>query len=226
MATLSPFKVDPDVRARIHPMRPRDVPDVVRLHAAAMGHSLWSRLGQPFLQQVYTGLLAHRDFIGYVYVEDGRVRGFIAGTADGPRMLTEVGQGNAVQLSLATLRGLLADPGAVRPLVETFRYFGKSSAGEQEIRAESMFCSFERYLRGKRVSGLINKVFFDELAARGHRHVKITTEHDNQGAIRQLTSWGFEDVGRFRFYGKEMIIWRLDLVGCERVELPDKKTGA
>jgi len=222
MATLSPFEVDPEVRARIHPMRPRDLPDVVRLHAAAMGNSLWARLGTRFLHQVYAGLLAHRDFIGYVYVEDGAVRGFIAGTADGPRMLTEVRQANAVPLAMATVRGLLARPGVVKPLLETFRYFGRSSVGAQEVPAESMFCSFERNLRGKRVSGLINKVFFDELATRGHRYVKITTEHDNQGAIRQLTSWGFEDVGRFLFYGKEMIIWRLDLMACERVDHPSR----
>jgi hypothetical protein len=56
------------------------------------------------------------------------------------------------------------------------------------VRAESMFCSFEPHLRGTRVSGAINKVLFDELAARGHRYVKITTEADNEGAVRQLSS--------------------------------------
>ena len=54
-------------------------------------------------------------------------------------------------------------------------------------------------LRGRRISGLINKLLFDRLAARGHRFVKITTEADNRGAIRQLSSWGFEELGRFRF---------------------------
>jgi len=38
--------------------------------------------------------------------------------------------------------------------------------------------------------------------------------------VRQLTSWGFEQIGCFRFYGKEMLVWRLDLLACERVASP------
>jgi hypothetical protein len=59
---------------------------------------------------------------------------------------------------------------------------------------------------------------FDELLARGHQTVKVTTETDNKGANRQLQSWGFEDRGRFRFYGKEMVLYILNLETCERVQ--------
>ena len=216
--TLSPFAVDPEVLARIRPMEPRDIAHVCRLHAAAMGHSLWARLGQLFLRQVYAGLVAHPDFLGHVYVERGRARGFIAGTENGPRMLRGVARKRALRLAAATAVGLVRNPGALWPLLETARYFSRSAVpGAEEIPAESMFCSFEPNLRGKRVSGLINKVLFDELLARGHRLVKITTEANNAGARRQLTSWGFEELGRFRFYGKEMLTWRLDLQACERL---------
>ena len=72
--------------------------------------------------------------------------------------------------------------------------------------------------RGKRISGHINKVLFDDLLARGHKYVKITTEVDNEGANRQLRSWGFEDMHRFRFYGKDMVTYVLDLEESDRVE--------
>jgi ribosomal protein S18 acetylase RimI-like enzyme len=209
--------------ARIRPMEDRDVADVVRLHRAAMGNSLWAKLGDSFLGEVYKGLLDHPDFLAFVYQEDGRVRGFIAGSSDGPRMLSEVRRRRAGRLALATVRGLVRKPRAVKPLMETFRYFQESSGPGDDTRAESMFCSFEPNLRGKKISGLINKVLFDELARRGHRHVKITTEDDNEGAVRQLTSWGFERVGAFRFYGKPMLVWRLDLLDCERVDHPQRK---
>lgn len=220
---LKPLPVDPETLARIRPMGPADVADVVRLHRAAMGNSLWAKLGDGFLDQVYRGLLAHPDFLAYVYLEDGRVRGFIAGSSDGPRMLSDVRRRRAPRLALATLGGLARRPRALRPLLETFRYFRESAAPGEEVRAESMFCSFEPNLRGKKISGLINKVLFDELARRGHRYVKITTEEDNEGAVRQLTSWGFERVGTFRFYGKPMLVWRLDLLECERVDHPQRK---
>ncbi len=215
---LSPFPVDPDARARIHPMNRAHLPGVVRLHTAAMGHSLWARLGPRFLRRIYAALVDHPDFLGWVYVEEGRVRGFIAGTADGPRMMRDTFVRHAPGLAAATARGVLRRPAAALPLAETFRYHTLSSSDEgPEVRAESMFCSFEPGLRGKKIAGLINKVLFDELAARGHTHVKITTEEDNAGAVRQLTSWGFERAGRFRFYGKPMLVWHLDLVRCERV---------
>ena len=43
-----------------------------------------ARLGPAFLAQVYRGLVDDPDFIDVVYVEDGRARGFIAGSCDGP----------------------------------------------------------------------------------------------------------------------------------------------
>jgi hypothetical protein len=219
---LNPFVVDPDQLERMHHMRPEHLADVCRLHHAAMGNSLWAQLGHSFLRQVYDGLIEHPDFIGFVYQEGGRVRGFIAGTGNGPRMLRDVMRRRAPRLALATARGLLRRPKAARHLLETLRYFRKSSLGPgDEVVAESMFCTFEPELRGKRISGLINKLLFDELAGRGHRYVKITTEADNQGAVRQLTSWGFEQMSRFRFYGKEMIIWHLDLEASERVHSPE-----
>jgi len=211
--------VDPDVLARIRPMQRADLPGVVRLHSAAMGRSLWAQLGAKFLEGIYEALLRTDDFLGYVYVDQGRIRGFIAGTADGPKMMRDVLAQSAPRLAIGTLGGLARRPSAAWPLLETFRYHAKSRpTGEQSITAESMFCSFEPSIRGKRISGLINKVLFDELAGRGHRFVKITTEEDNVGAVRQLTSWGFERIGRFRFYGKQMLVWQLDLASCERVE--------
>ena len=54
---------------------------------------------------------------------------------------------------------------------------------------------------------------------RGHDAVQITTEVDNEGANRQLQSWGFVDCGRFTFYGKEMVTYVLDLPACEVVSI-------
>ena len=106
-----------------------------------------------------------------------------------------------------------------KKLLQTARYFNQSSDDlDIEIPAESLFCSFTPATRGKRISGHINKVLFDELLARGHKAVKVTTEVDNKGANRQLTSWGFVDDGHFNFYGKDMVRYVLDLEASPRVE--------
>lgn len=216
MSELRPFPVDADVLAAIRPIQFRDAQRVAELHHAAMGNSLWARLGVPFLQQLYQALVDCPWFVGFVYVEDGRVRGFIAGSTDTAKMYRHIGKHRFMFLAPAAALGVLRHPGVAVKLVETARYFGVS--GAEDVPGESLFCSFEPDLRGKRVSGHINKVLFDELAARGHTKVKITTEVDNEGANRQLQSWGFRDSHRFRFYDKDMVTYVLDLVGHPRVE--------
>lgn len=217
---LKPFPVDPQVMAAIRPMEARDVPRVAQLHHAAMGRSLWARLGRPFLERVYSGLVQSPHFLGFVYEEEGRVRGFIGGSTDSGKLFRQVLARQAPALVVPSLLGILRNPGLLGPVFSTPRYFLKSRVPSEAdaVTAESMFCSFEPDLRGRRVSGHINKVLFDELAARGHRKMKITTEADNEGAVRQLESWGFKRQGSFFFYGKEMFIYLLDLETCERVE--------
>lgn len=215
---LRPFPVDPAVLAAIRPMQYRDAADAARLHEQAMGDSLWAKLGQGFLTELYRGLIDNRHFLGFVYEEDGQVRGFIAGSTDASAMMSQVFRKRWFLLGPAAIPGVLRRPSVVPLLLTTASYFGASKDESLDVPAESLFCSFDPDLRGKRISGHINKVLFDELYARGHRFVKITTETSNEGANRQLQSWGFEERGKFVFYGKEMVRYVLDLEACERVE--------
>jgi hypothetical protein len=212
---IAPFLVDPSVLASIRRMTRRDVPAVARLHGADMGNSLWARLGPRFLETLYGGLLESRFFLGFVYEENGEIGGFIAATLDGGRMFREVLRRRGLPLALRAFLAVLRSPTLLLPLLATPFYFRRSG---DEIAAESLFCSFVPRLRGRRVSGHINKVLFDELAWHGHSQVKITTEVDNEGAVRQLTSWGFERRGTFHFYGKTMALFVLDLAASPRVE--------
>ena len=214
--TLSPFPVDPGVMARIRPMQFRDATRVAELHHAAMGRSLWAQLGMPFLSALYRGLIDIPTFLGFVYVEDGEVRGFIAGSTDTGAMYGELTRRRGLFLAPFAAMGVLRRPHLALPLAQTGRY--ADASGLADVPGESLFCSFVPDLRGKRVSGHINKVLFDELLARGHAQVKITTEVDNQEANRQLQSWGFEDSGRFRFYGKDMVTYVLPLQGHPRLD--------
>ena len=70
-------------------------------------------------------------------------------------------------------------------------------------------------LKNKKLSVIatdLDIVFYDEI-----NEVKVTTETDNEGANRQLKSWGFEQRGTFQFYGKEMVLYVLNLPTCERL---------
>lgn len=217
------FPIDPEVVARIRPMRVVDASRVAHLHHADMGHSLWARLGVPFLSALYAALIESRYFLGYVYVEEDRVEGFIAGTIHGPRLFKDVLRRRGLGLAWRAALGIARTPALLLPLLATPFYFGRSRAATQdgpadaEIAAESLFCSFVPHLRGRRISGHINKTLFETLARRGYTHVKVTTEADNAGATRQLTRWGFILTRHFHFYGKAMRVYVLDLQTSPRL---------
>ena len=214
-----PFQIDPKVMDRIRPMLFIDAERVAELHHAAMGNSLWAKLGTRFLKVLYTQLVQDDRFFGFVYLEKGIVRGFIAGSLDPDAMMHDVFRKGWFLLGPAAFPKAL-QPEIFRYLMETRHYASASNAVTlpEPIQAESLFCSFEPELRGKRVSGHINKVLFDEFLARGERFVKVTTEIDNEGANRQLKSWGFEHCGEFQFYGKAMCTYVLNLTQSERLD--------
>lgn len=213
-----PFTVKPEVMANIRPIRNEDIPRIAQLHALAMGKSLWAQLGERFLREIYRALLKSEHFLGFVYQEAGEIEGFIAGSRNSKIMMQNAFFRRGYRLGLAALLGL-RNPGVLKQLLETAKYFRRSQANiSEEILAESLFCSFTPKLRGKRVAGHINKVLFDQLHIEGHQKIKITTETDNLGANRQLQSWGFEAKGNFQFYGKEMVTYVLDFGTSDRVE--------
>ncbi len=212
------FEVKPEVIEKIRPMTMRDIERVAFLHYKAMGNSLWAQLGQRFLREIYRGLVNNHHFLGFVYEEEGQIEGFIAGSTNSSSMMRRVFITRAPRLTIAAILGL-REPAVAKQLLQTARYFSLSSENlDSNVSAESLFCSFTPKLRGKRISGHINKVLFDTLYAKGHKQVKITTETDNNGANRQLQRWGFKSMGTFHFYNKEMVTYVLDFKKSDRVE--------
>ena len=216
---VKPFAVREEVMNKIRMMDSKDVYRVAQLHHAAMGNSLWAQLGQPFLRGLYRSMIKNDLFLGFVYEEEGQIEGFIAGSENTSKMMKRIFFKRWPSLGLRATPALIK-PNVLIKLMETGRYFQKSneSLSNIDIQAESLFCSFTPKLRGKKISGHINKVLFDTLLYREHKLVKITTEIDNKGANRQLQSWGFEQKGKFLFYGKDMLLYVLDLEQSNRVE--------
>ncbi len=221
MTEARPFVADPEVLAAFRPMQARDALAVAQLHHAAMGESLWAQLGVSFLHQLYRSLVDAEGFIAFVYDAHPRtgVQGFIAGATDPDRVLADTFRRAWFLLGPAAFPRAL-QPSLFRRLLQTARYSGASAVSglPPGPLPESLFCTFVPELRGKRVAGHANKVLFDDLLSRGYRHVKITTDTSNTAAARQLRSWGFDELGHFEFYGKNMTAWLLDLRASDRVE--------
>ena len=208
---MGPLRVDPAARAHLRPMMQVDVEAVAALHAADMGQSLWAQLGPGFLKALYGLLIDDPGFIGFVTEREGVIGGFIAGSTDADAMMARVFRRGAALLGARALPALLRQPGLMLRLSQTPRYARLSAVPGAAVPAESLFCTVVPALRGQRVAGLLNEALFEELLARGHGFVKITTETSNTAARRQLGSWGFEERGTFSFYGKGMLVCTLAL---------------
>ncbi|MBL8619328.1 MAG: GNAT family N-acetyltransferase [Deltaproteobacteria bacterium] len=213
---MKPLHVDPEVLGRIVPMLAVHAEAVATLHAADMGDSLWARLGPRFLRTLYRLLIDEEGFLGFVYVEGGRVRGFIAGSTAPDPMMGRLLRRGGFLLAPAALPWALWPP-ITRRLLDTPRYAQVSAVDGAEVQAESLFCTVEPELRGQKVAGLLNLVLFEELLSRGYPAIKVTTELANTAARRQLRSWGFAERGQFSFYGKEMVVTTLPLAGHPRL---------
>lgn len=168
------------------------------------------------MRVLYEELLKDDDFLAFVYEEGPKISGFIAGSLNTHQTFSKTFRRSWWHLLPAFLRGILGHPGALWPLLATPFYFQRSDP-LQHISAESLFCSFAPELRGKRISGHINKVLFDKVFQAGHDYLKITTEEDNPGSNRQLTSWGFTVQHHFHFYGKSMVTYVIHLLGHPRI---------
>ncbi|MCB9489744.1 MAG: hypothetical protein H6684_13510 [Deltaproteobacteria bacterium] len=218
-ATLPPLQLDPRWYNHVRPLMRGDVTTVAELHAKGMGTTLWGSFGRHFLEALYRAMLDDPDFVAFVFEENRIVRGFIVGSTDGSNMMKRTFRKAFWKLLPHVVKAGYRDPALIREALATPRYFAKSATDSRaRDAAESFFCYIQEEWRGTRISGLMNKFLFDELLFRGFQRVKITTEADNDGALRQLDSWGFEPVGEFEFYAKKMTTHLLELHICSRVQ--------
>ena len=74
----------------IRPICPDDLDKVVSLHTDYMDDSVFARLGKRFLRRLYQGTISSSRGIGYVYVKDDRVMGFITATTHTTRLFKEI----------------------------------------------------------------------------------------------------------------------------------------
>ena len=86
--------------------------------------------------ELYRGLVDSPYFLGFVYEEDGVVKGFIAGSIDAEAMMRTLMRSRALVLGAAAATGVLKRPQVLGRLSQTLRYF-KVSDADQDPDADS-----------------------------------------------------------------------------------------
>ena len=109
----------------------------------------------------------------------------------------------------------------VKKLLKTAQYFQASTEElGQDIKAESMFCSFTQ-TRGKKSQDTSIKFSLKRFWPEDINTSRSQPETDNVGANRQLKSWGFQSQGTFHFMEKKWFATRLICVALPRLTSKD-----
>ena len=124
----NPFTPDPVVLSHIRPIRWSDVRRISHLHAQAMGDSLWAKLGESFLQEVYKGLLCTEEAIGFVYELEGNIEGFIFGSTNTSKMMHSAFKQRGIRIGFGAIKGI-RNPKVLMTILDTPKYFQSSFLG-------------------------------------------------------------------------------------------------
>jgi hypothetical protein len=68
-------------------MEVKDAEAIAKIHVDALGIGFLSTLGEDFLKIVYEGITSSKFGIGFVYMEDSKIVGFISGSINTSKLL-------------------------------------------------------------------------------------------------------------------------------------------
>ncbi|MFH1791620.1 MAG: hypothetical protein ABH885_06545 [Candidatus Omnitrophota bacterium] len=189
----------------IRPMRSGDIGQVVRLYAGHMYESSFIRFGEEFLVVMFRAMLDSGLGINYIFEEEGGIKGYISASADTGRLFREIIVKRAMRLIKAVLPEVARHPSLIKDVIEACLYFRK--AGLSDIKAEFLFITIDPACRGRDVSkDLINEVI-KEFSRRGVKKAKVTALKNNHVVSNLLADMRFRQMGAFKFYGKETLIY-------------------
>jgi ribosomal protein S18 acetylase RimI-like enzyme len=188
----------------IVPLQREHAACVAELHCAALAGDFLPGLGQGFLTVFYDGVIDLGVGFGFVAVEDGRLVGFVLGSADTSILFKQVVASRAVMMGLRAIPAIIRKPALVANVLETFLYPGKEGAVPE--KAELVVIGFDAAYRGRGLGrGLVNALS-DAFRAQGVRSYKVTVLQENLGANSFYRALGFQPALEFELYKKK---WNL-----------------
>lgn len=96
----------------------KDLPQIAALHDMILPDSIFARLGRNFLEQYYHAMLMKQDDIfSCVYMQDGKVAGFIVMASSGRKFYAHIWRG-LLPLLWALMKTLVARPASINEMLK------------------------------------------------------------------------------------------------------------
>ena len=195
----------------IRAMNVNDVNAVVKVHLSSFQGFFLTFLGRQFLSELYAGIVVDSTGIAFVYREEDRVLGFIAGTSQPAGFYSHLLHRRWWRFALASLIPILKNPLIIPRLLRAFRK--PQDVSNQPDTGTLMSIAVTPEAQGRGLGQVLVKAFLEEAADRGLKHVDLTTDKNNNDSVNQFYQrMGFQCSRTFvTSEGREMNEYVIDL---------------
>ena len=150
------------------------IDSVVAVHLAGFEGFFLSFLGPRFLQLYYEGIADYPDGAGYVYLEGGRVVGFVCGIVGPSRFYRYLIRTRWWRFAMVALGAALRRPFIIPRLFRALLYPGQTPRREDTATLTSI--TVEPGMQGHGIGARLVTTFLEDMRARGVKRVDLTTD--------------------------------------------------
>ena len=158
----------------ITPFTATHVDAVVDIHLRSFEQFFLTFLGPQFLRLYYEGVVAYPGSVGYVYVDDERVVGFVCGALSPSNFYKLLLRTRWHRFALAAASAALQRPSIIPRLWRAFAY--PSQTPSQSDTATLMSIAVDPTYQAKGVGVQLVAAFLEGMRARGVKRVALTTD--------------------------------------------------
>lgn len=189
-----------------------EVPELAALHRRAFPDFFLSRLGEPFLRQLYLGYLSDPDaIVSVARGADRRIVGVCLGSAHPAGFFSRLLRRRLLGFASASFLAILRDPRTLPRLLAALRYRGDVPAGADGALLSSLCVDPEAQNGG--IGRALDEAWCAQAAKRGARVAFLTTDADGNEAVNRFyrrSGWQLSDQYVTR-QGRRMNRFRRDL---------------
>lgn len=171
-------------------MRPDHIPQVVAVHMESFKGFFLTFLGERFLRIYYSSIARDRDGVALVYLDAGKVVGFVVGFINPAEVYSRLLRKNWYNYGIASLPALLKKPQCLFRILR-----GSAKPDETPKGREFAELASIAVLPGNQNKGLgkaLHKRFVREMAMRRVKHIYLLTDAINNDPVNNFyLTYGF-----------------------------------
>jgi ribosomal protein S18 acetylase RimI-like enzyme len=185
------------------------VKDVALLHRQSLT-GLLTNLGLPAIRAFYNGCVKTETAIGFVYLDDNELLGFVLGSVQPDKLKTEALRENPVDTLVGMSVGIVKRPSSLLWLMKSFG--GPDEGSYNPSAPELTYLAVAPETRGKGVGKQLVDAFTNAMRNSGASAYELSVDEDNSQAISFYERVGFVQSSRYKEFGVMHRRYRLTLV--------------